>query len=53
MTHAQAINARYNEMYAQLVAWQEAGESVCTKWMADFGALADRDYALNRHLYGA
>lgn len=46
-----ALNAKYNAMYAQLVAWQEAGEQICTRWMAEFGATADADYDQNRALY--
>ena len=45
------LNAKYNAMYAQLVAWQEADESICMKWMAEFGAVADADYEQNRALY--
>lgn len=45
------LNAKYNAMYAQLVAWQEADEQICMKWMAEFGAVADADYEQNRALY--
>lgn len=47
----QALNDLYNEMYAQLVKWQENDEQICMKWMAEFGAVADADYEQNRALY--
>ena len=46
-----ALNETYNTMYAQLKAWQDAGEQVCTEWYAEFGRIADLDYEVNRSLY--
>lgn len=47
----QELNQKYNEMYDQLVEWQKNDEQVCSKWMAEFGAISDADYDRNRHLY--
>ena len=46
-----ALNRTYNEMYAQLEAWQAAGEQVCADWYASFSEIAARDYSENRALY--
>lgn len=47
----EALNKKYNEMYNQLVEWQSQDVQVCSKWMAEFGAIADADYEQNRALY--
>ena len=47
MTEA-AIQAIADNMYAQLVAWQEADEVVCMNWYAAFSAVSDAAYEQTR-----
>lgn len=47
----EALNREYNAMYAQLEAWQAAGEPICSTWSSRFNEIAMRDYDENRALY--
>ncbi len=45
------LNDTYNAMRAQLQAWNDAGEQVCSDWYAEFSRIANLDYDVNRALY--